>query len=175
MVQKVLCGLPGRGKCFLCKTMSRNTRKELSQGVCLWDIREGYNQKSSRHTLRQLLTCFQIEEPTLKHPWPQRGNCSGSHNRQRKSLRIKGNTVKIRHEKSRGILLRLLIEHDRSDPSDSLQTPEGLTNEKSMTTTSELCVTVANVSRQCYSDLWRTARQALKDLPSCTRDFISIR
>lgn len=36
---------------------------------------------------------------------------------------------------------RVLIEHDRSDPSDSLQTPEGLTNEKSMTTTREPCVT----------------------------------
>lgn len=39
---------------------------------------------------------------------------------------------------------RPLIEHDKSDPSDSSQTPEGLTNEKSMTTKSEACVTTSS-------------------------------
>lgn len=48
---------------------------------------------------------------------------------------------------------RLLIEQDRSDPSDSLQIPQGLTNEKSMTTTREPCVTAANLSPKCYPGL----------------------
>lgn len=55
--------------------------------------------------------------------------------------------------KSQAFLERLLIEAGRCDPSDSLQTPEGLSNAKSMATTSELCVTAANLSQQCYSGL----------------------
>lgn len=35
------------------------------------------------------------------------------------------------------MLEKPLIEHDRSDPSDSSHPPAGQTNEKSMTTTSE--------------------------------------
>lgn len=40
--------------------------------------------------------------------------------------------LKDKVEKSQGELERLLIEYNRADPSDSLYTPEGLTNEKSM-------------------------------------------
>lgn len=39
--------------------------------------------------------------------------------------------------KDQARLKLLLIEHDRSDPSDSSQTPQVLTNEESITMTSE--------------------------------------
>lgn len=89
--------------------------------------REAYNQSS--HTLKQLLVS-KFGSPN------ERGHGSS-----------KTGNVQIRDEEP-AISGRLLIEYDRSDPSDSLHAPEGLTNEKSMATTCKVCVTAANLSQQ---------------------------
>lgn len=95
----------------------------VAQGDAFFSIRRvrttkgtGFNQTHATPPENSLHLSSGNSRWTLKHPGPLSGESdrSRSHNRQRKSLASGGNRVKIRYRK--GLLQKLLIEHDGSDP-----------------------------------------------------------
>lgn len=106
-----------RRRFFLPGMASGSTRGSLFfHQACANNKRTGCNQTHATPPENSLHLSSGNSRWTLKHPGPLSGESdrSRSHNRQRKSLASGGNRVKIRYRE--GLLQKLLIEHDGSDP-----------------------------------------------------------